>query len=113
MANTPANPPAQEPRTLKLDLGARTELSDGSQLTYLELVNDSRCPPNVQCVWAGNAEIRMRWAPTRGSSKVFTLNTSPVGGKATSATLGKFEIHLQALERGIAPAATFEIRLAH
>lgn len=110
MANDHANPPAQEPRTLKLDLGARASLPDGSQLAYLELVNDSRCPPDVRCVWAGNAEIRLRWTSTRNDRKDFTLNTSPVGGKATAATLGEYEIRLQALERGVAPAATLEIR---
>lgn len=110
MANDHANPPAQELHTLKLDLGARASLPDGSQLAYLELVNDSRCPPDVRCVWAGNAEIRLRWTSTRNDSRDFTLNTSPVGGKATSATLGEFEIRLQALERGVAPAATLEIK---
>ena len=103
---------AQPSTTLTLALGAHAKLPDGSQLAYLELVNDSRCPPNVQCIWAGNAEIRMRWTPTRGNGKEFSLNTMPVGGKATSATLGEFEIHLQALERGVAPAATFEIKPA-
>lgn len=113
MATDNATPSAGETSPLTLNLGARAKLPDGSQLAYLELVNDSRCPPDVQCIWAGNAEIRMRWTPTRGSSREFSLNTMPVGGKATSATLGEFEVHLHALERGIAPAATLEIKPVH
>ncbi|WP_297835068.1 hypothetical protein [Thermomonas sp.] len=112
MTTDNAPPPAGESITLALDIGASAKLPDGSQLTYMVLVNDSRCPPDVQCIWAGNAEIRVRWTPKNGNGKDFSLNTTPVGGKATSATLGAFEIHLHSLERGIAPAATFEIRPA-
>lgn len=112
MTTDNAAPPAEESITLTLDIGASARLPDGSQLTYMELVNDSRCPPDVRCIWAGNAEIRVRWTPEKGSSRDFSLNTMPVGGKATSVTLGKSEVHLQSLERGIAPAATFAVKPA-
>lgn len=111
MGTEPSKPHANTPRTLTLSPGESTQLDDGSHLAYLKLLNDSRCPPNVQCIWAGNAEIQMRWTPADGGTeKAFTLNTSPVGGKPVSAQLGAFEVRIQLLERGSTPAATFELR---
>lgn len=97
------------PLILVLSLGEQARLPDDSQLGYLALINDSRCPPGVQCVWEGNAEIRLRWTPTHGPGKEFSLNTSPMGGKPTTARMGQYEIELQSLDRGIAPQATLRI----
>lgn len=33
---------------------------DGPHVTPLEVIEDSRCPANVQCVWAGRLKIRAR-----------------------------------------------------
>ena len=111
MEPDPAPPQAHASGPLTLIPGGHAQLPDGSRLAYLQLVNDSRCPPGVQCIWAGNAEILMRWTPAHGGhGEDFPLNTSTFGGKPVSATVGTFEIHLRALERGTAPAATFEIK---
>ncbi len=112
MDNDPASSQTATTAQITLDLGAEAKLPDGSRLAYLSLVNDSRCPPNVQCIWAGNAEIRMRWTPAHGGrSKEFSLNTSPVGGRSITETIGAYSIRIHTLARGIAPAATFEISL--
>jgi hypothetical protein len=37
--------------------------------------NDSRCPADVTCVWAGNAAVRFQLGTGR-RSKIVTLNTS-------------------------------------
>ncbi len=104
-------PPDQAPESLTLRLGAEAKLPDGSRLAYTELINDSRCPPDVQCIWAGNAEIRLRWTPAQdGSSKDFTLNTNSFGGKPTSATIGIYEIRIASMEHGSAPTTTFELK---
>ncbi len=97
--------------TLSLDIGARATLPDGSQLTYVALINDSRCPPDVQCVWAGDAEIELRWDPKNGgSARQFSLHTNPLKNKGARAIdLGTFNLRLQALERGIAPKATLDV----
>ena len=95
------------PQTVTLGVGERATLMDGSQLTYLRLVNDSRCPPDVRCVWAGDAEIRLRWQPEDGSGSELSLHTSPLRGQGqTEATVGGLHIALQSLERGIAPKAS-------
>lgn len=101
------------PQTVTLGVGERATLLDGSQLTYLQLVNDSRCPPDVRCVWAGDAEIRLRWQPKAGSASELSLHTSPLPNRGqTEATVGGLRIALQSLERGIAPKATLQVTAA-
>ena len=104
----PASTPSA-PQTVTLDVGARATLADGSQLTYLRLVNDSRCPPDVQCVWAGDAEIQVRWQAAGGRTQEASLHTSPLQGRQTAVTFGPHRVALDALARGIAPQATLRI----
>ncbi|HUP92673.1 MAG TPA: hypothetical protein VM074_10535 [Solimonas sp.] len=58
-AQPPAPPPASTPGTpasfgveQRLAVGASLRYDDGLLVT-LEKVNDSRCPRDVQCIWAG------------------------------------------------------------
>ena len=48
---------------------------EGLTVTYAELVADSRCPPDVQCIWAGNATIAVAMAKEGGASATVQLNT--------------------------------------
>lgn len=100
--------PTVDDSRVTLNLGQSTQLSDGSELRYTSLINDSRCPVDVQCIWAGDAEIALRWKPTRGSARDLRLHTSPQGG-ATSARIGERTLTLVSLERGIAPKANLAI----
>ncbi len=93
---------------LQLGIGETARLADGSRLTYLRLVNDSRCPPKVQCVWAGDAEIDLRWQPASGSARDISLHTSANPGP-TNARIGDRSITLIALARGIAPKAMLKV----
>lgn len=106
--------PVQEtaPTTLTLALGASAALPDGSQLRYVQLVNDSRCPLTVQCIQAGSAEIQLRWTPQRGNAQTFSLHTSPQLNASNSQRVGNFVITLASLDRGIAPSATLDIATA-
>lgn len=112
---TPAAHPSTGPTAqadahmITLNIGEQATLADNSRLTYLSLVNDSRCPPDVQCVWAGDAEIQLRWQPTHGGAREVSLHTSPMRGAQTDVTLGAYRIKLESLARGIAPAATLSI----
>jgi hypothetical protein len=98
-----------DPISLTLRMGEARRLPDNSQLTYVRLVDDSRCAPNVQCVWEGNAEIELRWQPARGGARDLRLHTSPRSGPQ-SAQIGERSVTLTGLERGIAPRATLELR---
>lgn len=42
----------------KVDLGA-TVTNDGIKIEFEEVLEDSRCPVNVQCVWAGQARVKV------------------------------------------------------
>lgn len=91
-----------------LGIGEAAHLADGSRLTYLRLENDSRCPPDVQCVWAGDAEIVLRWQPPSGRAQELALRTASTRGSSI-ARIGDRNVTLAALERGIAPKATLRI----
>jgi hypothetical protein len=39
-------------------------------------VEDSRCPQDVNCVWAGNAKVTIKVTNRKGESKNFELNTN-------------------------------------
>lgn len=93
---------------VQLGIGEAAHLADGSRLTYLRLENDSRCPPDVQCVWAGDAEIVLRWQPSSGRAQELALRTASTRGSST-ARIGDRNVTLAALERGIAPKATLRI----
>ena len=65
-------------------LGREFKLKAGRQVTvkgtklrirFVAVENDSRCPSDVTCVWAGNAAVQLQLGTGRGS-KTVTLNTS-------------------------------------
>lgn len=106
--NGDASQPTEDDSHVTLGLGQSTQLSDGSRLSYTSLVNDSRCAPDVQCIWAGDAEIALRWSPARGSTQDLRLHTNSQGGP-TSTHIGERTLTLVSLERGIGPKATLSI----
>jgi hypothetical protein len=92
--------------TVQLAPGQSTTLADNSRIDYIKLVNDSRCRPDVQCVWAGDATIAMRWTPASGTAQDFELHTT-LDPKSFDA--GTRTVSLQSLERGDAPKATLQV----
>lgn len=57
--------PAQACQTLEIRFGQqKTTKTGGVTVKFLELIEDSRCPVDVNCVWAGVARIKV--ALTRG-----------------------------------------------
>lgn len=41
-----------------LEVGDSLELPDGSDLEFVELLDDSRCPADAMCVWQGQADLQ-------------------------------------------------------
>jgi len=69
-----AAPAAPRPAgTFTLERGASAELAPGVTLTF-ESVDDSRCPPGVQCVWAGRLSYRFSIRRGSGAPESFTLS---------------------------------------
>jgi len=54
-------------------------------------VEDSRCPQDANCIWAGNAKVTIRVTTGRGQSRTFDLNTNL---KDKSARFDGYEITL-------------------
>ncbi|HEY8560297.1 MAG TPA: hypothetical protein VIL74_07960 [Pyrinomonadaceae bacterium] len=54
-------------------------------------VEDSRCPADANCVWAGNAKVTIKVTNRRGQSQTLDLNTNL---QAKSARFDGYEIAL-------------------
>ena len=62
----------------EFDLHAGQQATIGSEhfsITFLNVVEDSRCPDNARCIWAGNGEIAVRVNYVRLAPLDTTLNT--------------------------------------
>lgn len=82
--------------------GERARLPDGSQLAYLRLRSDSRCPPAVTCIHAGWAEIDVDFVTPSDSRMPRLLSTRPGTGAVDA---GAWRIELVELGRGPSPVA--------
>ncbi len=72
--------------TVALMPGQTASLTNGGTLRYVRLVNDSRCPPDVQCVWAGDAVIALQWMPATGTARGLELHLNPRADAGSSHT---------------------------
>jgi hypothetical protein len=87
-----AAPAAPRPAgTFTLERGASAELAPGVTLTF-ESVDDSRCPPGVQCVWAGR--LSYRFSIRRGSDAPESITLSPAQPEAAPGALAGARILL-------------------
>ncbi|HJU57087.1 MAG TPA: hypothetical protein VJ715_21050 [Pyrinomonadaceae bacterium] len=75
-------PPAAVPADVTLDRefelrSGRSVRIEGERLTvtFNRVVEDSRCPQGVQCVWAGNAKVMLRLSKARRRASTMSLNT--------------------------------------
>ena len=66
------------------------------QVTFDAVTEDSRCPTDAVCVWAGNARVSLR-VTAAGTDSSIALNT---GSEPRSATVNRIRVEL----RGLIPA---------
>ena len=97
-----AGPAVADGAAFTLEMGGSVTLADRSRLRYLRLINDSRCPPQHQCVWAGDAVLAFEWQPADGAAQPFELHT---GLAPRSHAVGERKVTLKSLARGTSPAA--------
>ncbi len=77
----------------------------GFGITFVAVTEDSRCPVDVTCVWAGNATVELKVSMSDAVDTTVTLNTD-LEPRAT--TIGRHELRLVAL----APVPRSDVRIA-
>ncbi len=81
--------------------------TDNSLKFSISEINDSRCPSDVQCVWAGKADVTIVVeSPVSGSLVLSTLNDDMF---SSVDTLGNYSFQL--VEVSPYPVSTEEIKL--
>ncbi|MGD9630880.1 MAG: hypothetical protein AB7V18_16705 [Pyrinomonadaceae bacterium] len=90
-----AGVPAFANRTdeVEVQINKQVKTTGGLKIAFIELVEDSRCPADVQCVWAGNAKIKVR-VTRNGRSKILELDTMT---KGMAPNYGNYRLRLKAL----------------
>lgn len=90
------------PSLTTIPAGAEFELSPGGtarldgtgiDLTMIDVKSDSRCPADVMCVWAGDAEVRLR---ARGGERDTTVSLHTTQEPRT-VTVGTVRLELTSL----------------
>jgi hypothetical protein len=93
---------AQSPRLgreFKVKVGWVLQLDRGRlMLRFARVASDSRCPKDVDCVWAGNAEVVVEVGGRLWRDKqALTLSTNAVAQGASEARYGRYTVRLVAL----------------
>ena len=68
---------AQLGSIFSLAMGQTARLSsEGLSIQFEAVLEDSRCPVDVQCVWAGNAKVSIQIQQTGQTSQTLILNSN-------------------------------------
>ena len=65
---------AKAPERVSVKINETVAAKGGIRIKFAELIDDSRCPTDTNCIWAGNAKIKIR-VTRNGRSKELELNT--------------------------------------
>jgi hypothetical protein len=99
-------PPSEADETLSIQLDQPFTISINQpaqftdrelSLTFQDVLEESRCPSNVQCAWAGQARISIRVSQTGQEPVTLEMNTNPPL-KQDVVTYGDFQIQLLTLD---------------
>jgi hypothetical protein len=85
-------------KTFQLRLGKSATLApDNLQVTFVKVQEDSRCPSDVQCAWAGQAvvQIQVSSANSQPQTAALTLGASLQPG--SSAAFGPYSVEVSDL----------------
>jgi hypothetical protein len=80
--------PAEPGVAFELPVGKTAALNgNGVRITFKQVQEDSRCPTDVTCVWAGDATIAVTISRNGSSDDTRTLTLSAPGNEARSGDL--------------------------
>ncbi len=90
---------AQVGREFKLKAGRVVTLDGGAlRVRFVRVSSDSRCPVDVDCVWAGNAEVLLEVGGSRWrGKKSLGLNTNASPERPGEGTYGRYTLKLTGL----------------
>jgi hypothetical protein len=87
-----------KPNVITLERGETKTVSKGKlSIRFVEVVEDSRCPVNTQCIWAGNAKVKIKVAKGRAAFVAHELNSN---GEPNVIKTGGYEIRFSDLKSG-------------
>jgi hypothetical protein len=73
--------------------------SEGLRLRFSDVLEDSRCPTQVECFWTGQARIAVSVQPEGAASTTVEFNTNPAPGQTVNqADVGRYSIEMLSLE---------------
>ena len=97
---------AASAKQVEVQIGHEIRIQNaGIKLKFIDLIEDSRCPTDTQCIWAGNAKIKISLSNAGRLRKIFDLNT---GVKPQTILFAGYEIKIVRLTP--APASNIRIR---
>jgi hypothetical protein len=76
--SSPTDPGSSAPvrnATIVVQFGNSNQVNTDLRVSFAQVVEDSRCPASVACVWQGNGAIRLDITTARGAQSA-TLNTA-------------------------------------
>jgi hypothetical protein len=77
-------------KQIQVQINSETRIN-GLRITFIDMLEDSRCPSDTQCIWAGNAKIKIGISNAGRLAKQFELNSSL---KPQSVIFSGYEIKL-------------------
>jgi len=90
--------PVDEPFTLHGGQEAAISNQD-MKVRFDDVLEDSRCPTEVNCFWTGQARIAVSVQQAEGDPTTVEFNTNPAPGQTTTSVLmGAYTFELQSLE---------------
>ena len=111
-SQTPAINLADLPTDLTLSVGESRTVGTAS-IQFDGVKSDSRCPGDVQCVWAGNAEIELTVGPTAGEGPAqrLLLNTGIEPRSGTALGLKVTVVELNPAPVSTRPTKDYQVLL--
>ncbi len=62
---------------LKVKVGTSKTAKTGKiSIKFVEVIEDSRCPEDANCIWAGNAKIKVMLSRNGKDAQTFEMNTT-------------------------------------
>lgn len=92
--------------SVQLRPGDSVALPDRSRLRFVEVVNDSRCRPGVQCIRAGEALLAFDLTGADGARSALSFDTSAPDPRQRA---GAWTLELQSLDFAEPPRATVKV----